>query len=57
MSYALYILGFIILIAGLALAAQALGVPNTWIVIGIIIVVGIAVISIASNMQERNPRG
>lgn len=53
MSYALYVLGFIILIAGLAMAANLLGIPDSWILVGIIVLVGIAVLSIASAIERR----
>lgn len=56
MRNVLYVLGFIVLIAGLALAAQLLGVSRQWIVIGIVILTGVAILSIASNMRERPPR-
>ena len=52
MSTALYILGFIVLIAGLAWAASALGVPSLWITIGVVVVAGIALISLAGNLRQ-----
>ena len=55
LSYALYVLGFIVLIAGLAMAAHLLGVSQTWITVGIIVLVGIAILSIASSMSRHHP--
>jgi predicted acyltransferase len=52
MSTALYLLGFVVLIAGLAWAASVLGVPSLWITIGIVVVAGIAIISLAGNLQR-----
>ena len=52
MSTALYILGFVVLIAGLAWAASALGVPSLWVTIGVVVVAGIAIISLAGNLRE-----
>jgi len=54
MAYVLYVLGFIILIAGLAMAASLLGVSQTWIMVGIIVLVGVAVLSIASAIERRH---
>lgn len=54
MAYALYIIGFLVVIAGLVLAATALGVPQTWIVIGLVIVVGIALMATAANLERRS---
>ena len=55
MSLALYIVGFVVLIGGLAMAAVELGVPQSWIVIGVIVLVGIAIIGIASSLRNRVP--
>ena len=44
-SYGLYLIGFVVLIAGLAYAASVLGVSQTWIIIGVIILLGIGIIS------------
>lgn len=56
MSTAVYVIGFIVLIAGLAWAATVLGVPSIWITIGIIVVSGIAILSIASNLRDTEAR-
>jgi len=44
-SFGIYIIGFVILIVGLAMAAHLLGVPTVWIGIGIIVLVGIGILS------------
>lgn len=57
MSTAVYVIGFIVLIAGLAWAATVLGVPSIWITIGIVIVAGIALIGVAGNLRgTQGPR-
>lgn len=53
MSIALYVVGFIVLIGGLAWAASLLGVPSLWITVGIVVVAGIAIISIAGSVRNR----
>ncbi|HSH44706.1 MAG TPA: hypothetical protein VK966_02560 [Longimicrobiales bacterium] len=53
MSIALYVIGFIVLIAGLAWAASLLGVPSIWITVGVVVVAGIAIIGIAGNVRDR----
>lgn len=55
MSIALYVVGFLVLIAGLAWAASLLGVPSTWIIIGAVVLAGIAIISIAQTAERREP--
>jgi len=39
-SFGTYLVGFIILIVGLAIAAYLLGVSSTWILVGAIILIG-----------------
>lgn len=55
MSLVLYVIGFIVLITGLSMAALQLGVSQTWLVIGIVVLVGIAILGIASNLERREP--
>ncbi len=54
-SFGTYIIGFIILIAGLALAAFLLGAPQTWIIVGVIVLLGIGIISATSRTKPRDP--
>lgn len=54
-SFGTYILGFIVLIAGLALAAWLLGAPPTWIVVGVVVLLGIGIISATSRTKPRDP--
>jgi hypothetical protein len=54
-SFGIYLIGFIILIVGLAIAATLLGVSTTWIGVGVIVLVGIAVLSGVSHTKRRDP--
>ena len=45
MSFGLYILGFIVLIVGLAIGAHLMHVPDKWIGVGVIVMVGIGIIT------------
>jgi positive regulator of sigma E activity len=47
-----YLFGFIVLIVGLSLAAYLLGAPPVWIAVGVVILIGIGIMS-ASNFDER----
>ncbi|MEM1268809.1 MAG: hypothetical protein AAF752_07245 [Bacteroidota bacterium] len=51
-SFALYLIGFGILLAGLVFGAFQVGVPPTWIGIGALIVIGIGVMA-AVNKTRR----
>jgi hypothetical protein len=55
MSFGLYILGFVILIAGLAMAAYLMHVPAMWIGVGIVVMAGIGIISAVSATRQRDP--
>jgi hypothetical protein len=54
-SFAIYLIGFIILIMGLAMAASLLGVSTTWIGVGIIVLVGVAVLTGVSRTKRPDP--
>ena len=54
-SFAIYLIGYIILIIGLTIAAVQLGVPQIWIVVGVIVMIGIAVLSGVSHTKRRDP--
>ncbi|HEY6219858.1 MAG TPA: hypothetical protein VIV65_07350 [Gemmatimonadaceae bacterium] len=54
-SFATYLIGFIILIVGLALAAFYLNVPQIWIGIGVVILLGIGVLMATRHEKPRDP--
>lgn len=41
----MYVIGYVVLIAGLAWAANLLGVSDTWIAVGAIVLLGIGIIT------------
>jgi hypothetical protein len=50
-SFQVFLLGFTVLVVGLAAAAYLLGVPTLWIAIGVIILIGLGIMG-ASNRSE-----
>ena len=54
-SFGTYLLGFIILIIGLAIAAYLLNVPTMWIVVGAIIMIGIGVLMATTRGKMKDP--
>ena len=54
-AFGTYLLGFIVLTVGLALAAYLLNVPTTWIVIGVIVLVGLGILMATSRTKRRDP--
>ena len=55
MSFGLYILGYFILIGGLIYGATLMHIPNQWIVVGAIVMVGLAVLSGAATTRQKDP--
>ena len=53
-SFSTYIVGFIVLIIGLAVAAHLLGVPDLWIGVGVIVLLGIGILTGTSRTKSRN---
>jgi len=53
-SFATYLIGYVILIGGLAGAAYLLNVPTVWIIVGIMILLGIGIVSATSRARARN---
>ncbi len=54
-SFGTYLVGFIILIIGVAVAAFLLNVPPMWIGVGVIIMVGIGVLSATTKGKMKDP--
>ena len=55
MSFALYMIGFLIFIAGVAWAAVVAGVPQLYIIIGAVILLGIGVLTAVSRTRSKDP--
>ena len=51
------ILGFLILIGGLAWGAIEMGAPQLWVMIGSVILLGIGLITAASRTRAHRPSG
>jgi hypothetical protein len=51
-SFGLYLVGFIILIIGLALGAHLAGMPTLWIAVGVICLLGIGILSAVKKTQS-----
>jgi hypothetical protein len=53
-SFTTYLIGFIILIVGLAIAAFLLNVPTPWIIVGVIVLLGFGVLMATSRTRTRD---
>jgi peptidoglycan/LPS O-acetylase OafA/YrhL len=54
-SFSTYLIGFIVLIIGLAIAAILLGVSPTWVVVGCIVMIGIAILMATTRTKPKDP--
>ncbi|MDZ4777113.1 MAG: hypothetical protein SGJ23_10045 [Alphaproteobacteria bacterium] len=54
-AFTLYVIGFIVLLAGLGYGAYLLNVPNTWIGVGGLIIAGLGVMSAVSHTKQPDP--
>ena len=55
MSFGIYIVGYIILIVGLAIGANLLHVPLKWIGVGVLCLIGIAIIHGVTATRQKDP--
>jgi len=55
MSFLFYVVGFIVLIAGLAWGANHMGVAPVWIGIGSVILIGLGILTGAVKTRQRDP--
>jgi uncharacterized membrane protein len=54
-AFALYVFGFIVLLGGLIYGAHLLHVPQTWIVVGSLVVIGFGIMSAVTRTKRRDP--
>ena len=54
-SFSIYLIGFIVLIIGLAIAATLLGAPPMWIGVGAIVLIGLGVLTGVSKTKRPDP--
>ncbi len=54
-AFATYLIGFIIVVVGLSIAAYMLGVPSQWILVGVLVLLGIGIVMATSRTKPRDP--
>lgn len=55
MSFGIYLVGYIVLIVGLAIGAHLLHVPNKWIGVGVLCLIGLAIIHGVTSTRHKDP--
>lgn len=54
MSFSIYLVGFVIVIAGVAWGMSTAGVSTTWVMITAIILLGIGVVTAATRTRNKD---
>ena len=54
MSFALYIIGFVVLIVGLAVGAHLMHVSPQWIGVGVLVLIGLGIVKGVTHTRQRD---
>lgn len=54
-SFVTFLIGYIIFVIGLCIAAYLLHVPNQWIGVGAIMLIGLGILTATSRTKPRDP--
>jgi heme A synthase len=54
-AFSTYLIGFFVVIIGLGIGAYLLNVPTTWIVVGVIVLVGLGILTATSRTRQKDP--
>jgi hypothetical protein len=57
MSFGLYSIGFVIVVAGLVYGAHLMHMPAQWIAVGAIVLIGIGILSGVKATRQKDPMG
>jgi hypothetical protein len=55
MSFAYYLIGYAVLIAGLAFGAHMMHVPPRWIGVGVLVLAGLGILTGVARTRQRDP--
>ena len=54
MSFALYVLGYIIFVVGLTIGANMLHIPGRWIAVGDVVLIGLGIMMAVTGTRQRD---
>ena len=54
-AFGLYVIGFFVLLGGLIYGAYLVHIPQTWIIVGSLVIIGIGIMSAVSHTKRRDP--
>ena len=55
MSFGIYLVGFIVMIIGLAIGAHLMHVPPQWIGVGVLVLIGLGILLGVTTTRHRDP--
>lgn len=55
-SFSTYLIGYIVLIIGLTIAAFLLGAPSIWIIVGAIVLIGMGIVMATTRTKPKDPQ-
>ena len=54
-SLSIFVIGFVILVVGLAYGASLAGVPMQWITVGVLVLLGMGIATGVTSTRQRDP--
>jgi hypothetical protein len=54
-SFAIYLVGMLVLIGGLAYGASLAGLATQWIAVGVVVLLGIGIVTAVSKTKTKDP--
>lgn len=54
-AFTTYLVGFFVVIIGLAIGAYLLNLPTTWIAVGVIVLIGLGILTATSRTRQKDP--
>ena len=54
-SFGTYLVGYLLVIVGLAIGAYLLNVPSTWIAVGVVVLIGLGIVTATTRTRPKDP--
>ena len=54
-SFGTYLVGYLLVIIGLGIAAYLLNVPTTWIGVGVVVMIGLGIVMATTRTRPKDP--
>ncbi|AHG90067.1 hypothetical protein J421_2530 [Gemmatirosa kalamazoonensis] len=54
-SFGTYLIGYLLVIVGLAIGAYLLNVPTTWIGVGVVVLIGLGILTATTRTRPKDP--